>query len=292
MADLPPSSRCTRLTVWAATSLTRRAGPGGTGERHHVDAGVGGDGLPDHRAGARHEVEHTGRQPDLVDDLGEDEGVERRDLAGLEHHRAARGQRRCDLGHDLVQRVVPGGDAADDADGLAHHQGVAQPLLEGERVEQAGVVAGVHGGQPGLDELGHLDGHPHLTGDDLGQLAAAGRQGFGQGLEVTAAFGHRGGRPGIERGPGGRHGPVYVVGRPLGDGAHHLLGGGVDDLDCALTGAVDPGTVDEEPVVGADGCAHWFPQGCRTRRAHATGVTATHRSPRVAIPAVSRATSR
>ena len=57
------------------------AGPGRAGERHHVDVGVRDDGLADDGAGAGDEVEHAGGQADVVDDLGEDVGVERRDLA-------------------------------------------------------------------------------------------------------------------------------------------------------------------------------------------------------------------
>ena len=40
----------------------------GAGERHHVDVGMRGDRLADHRAGAGHQVEHPGGQPGLVDD--------------------------------------------------------------------------------------------------------------------------------------------------------------------------------------------------------------------------------
>ena len=91
--------------------------------------GVLGDGLADLGAGAGDQVEHAGRQADVVDDLGEDEGVERGDLARLEHHGAAGGHRVGDLGGDLVQRVVPRRDAADDADRLLHDEAVADRRL-------------------------------------------------------------------------------------------------------------------------------------------------------------------
>ena len=86
---------------------------------------VRGDGLADLGAGAGHEVEHAGGQAGVVDDLGEDEGVERGDLAGLEHDGAAGGHGVGDLGGDLVERVVPRRDAADDADRLLDHEAVA-----------------------------------------------------------------------------------------------------------------------------------------------------------------------
>ena len=95
------------------------AGAGRAGEGDHVDVGMLGDRLADGRPVPRHEVEHAGRQADLVDDLGEDERIDRRDLARLEHHRAAGGHGVGGLRGDLVQRVVPRRDAADDTDRLA-----------------------------------------------------------------------------------------------------------------------------------------------------------------------------
>ena len=91
---------------------------------------------PRHGAGAGHEVEHARRETDLVDDLGQDERVERRDLAGLSttvHPAASDGR---DLGHDLVQRVVPRRDAADHADRLPHDERVADLLLERESLDE------------------------------------------------------------------------------------------------------------------------------------------------------------
>ena len=99
-------------------------------------SGCDGDGLADDRADAGDEVEHAGGQADLVDDLGEDEGVERGDLARLQHDGAAGGERGRDLRGDLVERVVPRRDAADDADGLAHDERVADLLLELEVLDE------------------------------------------------------------------------------------------------------------------------------------------------------------
>src|SRR5690606_38346064 len=93
------------------------AGAGRAGERDHVDAGVLGDGFADGGTVAAHEIEDTGGELRLVDDLGEDEGIEGRDLAGLEDDRAAGGEGGGHLRADLVERVVPRRDAADDADG-------------------------------------------------------------------------------------------------------------------------------------------------------------------------------
>ena len=54
--------------------------------------------LADDRPESGHEVEHAGRQPELVEDVGEQERVQRRDLGRLDHHGAAGGERRSDLG--------------------------------------------------------------------------------------------------------------------------------------------------------------------------------------------------
>ncbi len=101
------------------------SGPAGAGEADHVDVGVRDDRRAHLGTGADHQVEHTGGQAHLVDDLGEDVGVERGDLRRLEHDGAAGGQCRGHLADDQVQRVVPRRDGTDDADGLADHQRVA-----------------------------------------------------------------------------------------------------------------------------------------------------------------------
>ena len=104
------------------------AGPGRAGERDHVDVGVGRQRLAGDRAVPGHEVVDAGRQAGVVGDLGEQVRRERRDLARLVHHGAAGRERRRDLRHGLVERVVPRGDGADHADRLAHDQRVADPL--------------------------------------------------------------------------------------------------------------------------------------------------------------------
>ena len=80
--------------------------------------GCDDDRRADRRAVAVDEVEHARRHAGLVQDLGEDDRVERRDLGRLQHHRAAGGERRRDLAGDLVDRPVPRRDHADDADRL------------------------------------------------------------------------------------------------------------------------------------------------------------------------------
>ncbi len=123
-----------------------------------------------------------------MDDLGEDEGVERGDLGRLEHERATGGERATELADDLVQRVVPRRDRADDADGLLDDEAVADRLFELERVEQGGVGLHVAGGQAGLDHRRPGDRHADLTGDDLGDLGRTGLQRLVEADHVLLTF--------------------------------------------------------------------------------------------------------
>src|SRR6476620_3518642 len=101
------------------------------------------DGFANDGPDAAHEIEHTLRQADLVDDLRENERIDRRDLARLEHDGAPDCERGRDLRGDLMQRIVPRRDATDDSHGLAQHEGVAYLLLEGVLTDECGVSAEV-----------------------------------------------------------------------------------------------------------------------------------------------------
>ena len=224
------------------------AGAGGAGERHHVDVGVGGDRLADDRAEAGHEVEHAGRQADLVDDLGEDERVDRGDLARLEHDGAAGGHRVGDLGGDLVQRVVPRGDAADDADRLAHDQRVADRLLELVALGEGGRLVEAVDRQADLHELRQPLRHAGLLGDGGGDLVHAGAERVADAGEVLGPLLDRRRRPRVEGGLGGGDGRVDVGGGARRDGGHDLLGDRVDHVDRLGGAGGDPGAVDVELV--------------------------------------------
>ena len=122
-------------------------------------SGCDGDGLAHDGADTGDEVEDSRRQTDVVEDLGQDEGVERCHLTRLEHHGAARGEGRCDLGGDLVQRIVPRRDGTDDADGLTDDEGVADLFLKGELSGKLRGGGEAHHGQPHLDEVRQREGH-------------------------------------------------------------------------------------------------------------------------------------
>ena len=154
---------------------------------------------------------------DVVDDLGEDEGVERGDLARLEHHGAAGGHGVGDLGGDLVQRVVPRRDAADDADGLLDDEAVADLRLVLVRLGELAGGGEAVDGQSGLDDLAQPLGHAGLAGDHGGDLVHAGAERLGDAARVLGPLLGGLGGPAVEGGSGGRGGLVDVVGGAHGD---------------------------------------------------------------------------
>jgi hypothetical protein len=112
----------------------------------------------------------------LVDDLGEDERAERRHFAGLEDHRTSRCERRSHLRGDLVQRIVPRRDAADDADRLLDHRRIADLLFE--RVTRGGLRrdAEAQRRKARLDHRAERDRHPDFARDYLRDLGRSGRE--------------------------------------------------------------------------------------------------------------------
>ena len=227
-------------------------GAGGTGEAHHVDIGVGCNGLTHHRANTGDEVEHTSGQAGLMHHFSEDERVDGCHFTGLQHHGVPSGQSRGHLQRDLVQRVVPRGDATHHADGLAHHQRVTHLCLEFVAAQQAGRDLEVGLGQAGLNGLGKLQRHAHFAGDGVGDLVGA-RLEPGMDLhEVARTVGSAQRAPGREAGLRGSHGGVDIGGRTVGDAGDHLFGGRVGDLERSLAGGRNPGSVDVDAVV----CAH------------------------------------
>jgi hypothetical protein len=165
------------------------AGAGRTGEGDHVDLLVRDQGFAHHRAVAGDQVEDAGRHAGGMDDLGQQEGVERRDFRGLEHHGAAGGECRGDLGCDLVQRVIPGRDGGDDADRLRAPPSSCRPFLEGKVGQHFRIHAEAGGRRTDLDALRKLVGHAHFQGDGLGDLIGAGLEAFLDFLEVRGALG-------------------------------------------------------------------------------------------------------
>ena len=236
----------------AQSSMTRcpsrRAGEGDL-----VDQRVGGHRFSDHRPETSYQVEDALRQTDLVDDLGQDEGVDRSDLARLQNHRASRRQRRRDLEDDLVEGEVPRRDGTDDTDGLLDNKGVTDLLLPVVRRSPGGVIGELPYGQPHLKGLGEAPRHPHFMADHVGNLAGTRLEPFGHLLEVSPTVLGRCGRPPGE-GPTRRLDCSIDIGwGPGRDRGEHLLGGRVDDVQCVRPGRRDPSSVDVKRITNDHG---------------------------------------
>ncbi len=222
------------------------AGTSGPGERDHGDVRMLAERGPDARAVAVDEVEDAGRHAGLVEDLGEDHRVERRDLARLQHHRAAGGERRRDLDGDLVDRPVPGGDQRADADWFPHDAGRPCLFLEGV------VLQGIERGLDVLRSARRLcvlrqpPGRAHLVHDGLGDLVVSTRKNLEDALQELHAFTTRALREAVECARRCRDRGIDVRRRAEADTPVYLLGGRIDDVHGARFDRVDPAPVDVE----------------------------------------------
>ena len=173
------------------------AGHGAAGEHHLGDHVVIDQRRARHRAVARHDVDDARRNAGLGAQLAEEHHREAGLLGRLHHHGVAGRDRRGDLPHRLQQRIVPGDDAADDAERLAqrhvdvgagHRNGVAldlgrhageifQRVDRGHRVDCLGIADRLAGVERlelgklrpvGLDELREL--HQQLGAGGAGLL--------------------------------------------------------------------------------------------------------------------------
>jgi hypothetical protein len=200
-------------------------------EADHVDLCVTGDRLTHRGAVTGHEVEDTGRKAGLVDDLGQDEGAQGRDLARVEDDGAARCDGRGHLGRHLVEGVIPRRDATDDADGLPDDDRGPDLLLGAGAPREGERCAERRERQPGLNHRAEGQRHPDFGRDRFGDLLAPlgeprldARQGLGTLLGARS-------RPALEGGPGSYHRAVHVRAVTGGDSAEGLLGRRVDDAE-------------------------------------------------------------
>ena len=146
-ADLPPSSRKTRLRVSLAAAMIAPPGRGRTGEGDHVDVGAGGQHRTDLGIRRAQHVDHAGGDVGVVgDQLAERERDERGVGRALEHHGAARGERGRQLRQRELVGVVVGDDRRDDARGFLLHPAV---VLHAAALDVAEVLG--HAGRSSAD---------------------------------------------------------------------------------------------------------------------------------------------
>ena len=237
------------LGVGRRVALDLGAGAAGSGERHHVDIGVLGDGRADLGTGTGHQVEHAGRQTDLVEHLGQQVRVERRHLGRLEHHGATGGDGRGDLADDQVQRIVPGRDGAHDADRLLDDQRVVELGLPVVVLDEGGEGLPLTTAQARLDHLGERLRGADLVGDHLDDVTEAGGQGGADVPQVLGPNVDRRGRPRREGGLGRGDRGVDVGRRALRHRGDDLFGCGVDDVDRLVPARGNPFPIDIDRVV-------------------------------------------
>ena len=88
----------------------------GAGEGNHAHERMDGEGIAYFAAAAGNKVEDAFRETGLIKGFCQEVGGKRRMLTGFQDDRIAHEQRGNDFLDDLPQRIVPGSDAADDAD--------------------------------------------------------------------------------------------------------------------------------------------------------------------------------
>ncbi len=180
------------------------------------------------RAVAVDHVEHALGHAGLVHDFGEDVRAERRDFAGLEHHRAAGGQRGSDFAADLIERPVPRGDQAAHADRFATDLRRAQCFFELEFLQRGERRHEMSEAAAGLCIQRELHRRAHLVGDRQGDVLHAGLIDLDDALEQCDALFTRRLRVGFESSARRFHRDVHVLGRAEHDLADFLFGGRID----------------------------------------------------------------
>ena len=196
-----------------------------------------------------------------MDDLGQEERVERRLRGRLDHDGEVREQRRRQLGHDHELRDVPRRDGTDDSDGLAVHQrpgvGAAARLLpvDGLRRQEEGLEHGR--AVRTLGQLAEPAGRPHLGDHDLGHVRDPVLVGAEEARDRGRPVVGRQARPGgvIERSAGRRDSTIHVRFGGARCGADGLARVGRDHRDPLVAGGRQPLAADVETVVlSAHGC--------------------------------------
>ena len=206
-------------------------------------------------------VEHAGRDPRLGGGLGDHHGVERRPGVRLEDHGAAGREGRRHL-HDVEHEgEVERRDGGDHADGLTDEGAAAHPGgATGRRVvlDPGKGVLGQRGVRPqhpdrarALDGVGEESRRARLGDDQLAQVAGPCLQDLRHRGQLGGALRRLHVGPGalVEGAAGRLDGAQGGLRRGLRDGADHLLGGGVEDVDRSLRPFGGPRSVNEQLVI-------------------------------------------
>lgn len=222
---------------------------GGASEGDLVDVHVVRDGGTGHTTETGDDVNHTGGDASLLDQLGSIETGQRSLLGSLEDNSVTGSDGRTDLPGPHQQGEVPGDDLSADTDGFV--ASVVQGLRVGvdgltmDLVGPATIVAQATGSGSDIT-LGHGDRLAIVQGFD-------GHQDLGITLEKVGELGQHaatGGRSdlapfALEGLASSSNGGVHILLRGLIDGDNGLLGGGVDGLESLAIGTLDEFAVNE-----------------------------------------------
>jgi hypothetical protein len=204
----------------------------------------------------RDDVEHARREADLLERGGQRQHGQRRQLGGLDDHRAAGRDGGPDLAGAHGEREVPRGDEQAGTDRLADRQ---QPAASGRRLHPAAVDADGLLGEPPeelravgdlplrlLDRLAHLEAH------QLGEVVGPLGDQLERATKDLAALAWRR-RPPLLLDLHGRVQRVdRVVDVPVGDVGDDGAVGGVTYGERGAAVGLAPGPADEEPAVLGD----------------------------------------
>lgn len=216
------------------------ANDGGAGEGDLVDVHVGRDGSTGDLAEAGDEVEDTGGEAGLLDEVGEDETRQGRLLGRLHDNGVAGGQGRADLPGKHEQGEVPGNNLT--ADTNLEDQLATEVQSERARVVTYGLLAGV---------VEHVGGNVDGLALNLVGPATVVTDAGGNGADI--ALGHGDGLAVVKGLDGGEQ--VEVLLDKVGElekqaaalrgsdlapcGLESLAGGGDGEIDILLGGLTD-----------------------------------------------------
>ncbi len=175
---------------------------------------------PTTRPGPQTTLNTPAGKPDLVGRVGQHQRAQRRNLRRFEHHGASGGKRRRDLRDNLMQRVVPRRDAADDADRILDDERIAELFFEAILADELGVEPDRGDREFDLHLRRKTDRRADFVRDRFGHLRHARLHRRGQLVEpIRALFG--GGLPprAVERRARGLDGAIDVLGVALRDAA-------------------------------------------------------------------------
>ena len=210
------------------------------------------------------EVESSRRQSGFGDNLGENAGTDRRHLAWLQHHGTTRGDSRCHLAADLIQRPVPRRDESADADGLLDDTGIATGFLE--YVVAQNLAGGCEVADTGANLCGAGEGDrcAHLAGDRHCQFFGTGLDAGDYPVEYGDTLCNAALRPQRKRGTGSRDGAIHIAGIAHADIGVDFFGRGIDDVMDGSGAGSQPFAIDIElQTVNCHEECSWSKIGCK-----------------------------